>query len=846
MRRSSSASLQSNSSSSQPSQHHHNKRRIRSLPQSSLPSTETSSDESERSLSCHGSGTRRPGTEGALQSLSQLPIPSVVIRSRPAYTPNTIPLPQVAVHLPKVARNAVDGASRGTIVSRRQHSSGDVQYVVNVRWGGVIREREVSPGTILDFVSLQELQNFENTQFVVEDEREAAREKAKEANRQARWAIIRAGNTVGQTAVRGVPKRPRGRPRKLANLVHTGMLGQAVDTGSDETEDSRQVTPLVSFDEFQRDEGGSKSGTESMASEHGVDLETLARQKLAVYNLKEIEMGEDVDRYNDQLEAQLQTIERLEQGSLSTNEQTSRSTSSTSASNSYDGHDNDDSDQAVAVQQASIPSPVPSISREGMNTQNERSSSESPSSNPQDDADDDVDLINDEFPDVDTLFQQSLSNHKPRPMEDLGNNTESMNEAVEDADVLLQHFRSDRNIDSQAVLLDNADSINEDVEDADTLLRKFRGDHELGLSSRPVHTTPKSTSRIAKKSNEVKPQTISPAVTTHRIQSPIPMIEDFNFPPRQRARQDIPTISDSRLNHTKPLPVVTAQRSQPRILTRKMFTSPPTHPVRQYNHPTNGLRPDLLEPSLVTAAQLKPPSTTIEDLPSSPWRFARPDALKSEELQPGLLAERKLSARISTIKVEPPKVVGKSKKRQAKSPPAFGQPKRLRGAALRSVQLKYGPESMVQAPEEQDDSAIDEYHVEEILGDKVLQVENKAVRYYLIKWLGWSYDANTWEPESNLQGAREMLDQYYAVATEGARLDRLKGKAGLNMSGSPSARTNGPAPRLGELIEEHQQKSGTEDREEDEGNSSDSDDSSDRSSELKHSIVPIPLFTRQL
>jgi hypothetical protein len=49
-----------------------------------------------------------------------------------------------------------------------------------------------------------------------------------------------------------------------------------------------------------------------------------------------------------------------------------------------------------------------------------------------------------------------------------------------------------------------------------------------------------------------------------------------------------------------------------------------------------------------------------------------------------------------------------------------------------------------------------EYEVEEILNHRI----RRGKRQYLIKWLGYPQDDNTWEPEENLLNAKEILKEY--------------------------------------------------------------------------------------
>lgn len=48
------------------------------------------------------------------------------------------------------------------------------------------------------------------------------------------------------------------------------------------------------------------------------------------------------------------------------------------------------------------------------------------------------------------------------------------------------------------------------------------------------------------------------------------------------------------------------------------------------------------------------------------------------------------------------------------------------------------------------------YVVEEVIGKKM---EN-GITYYLLKWAGWSAEYNSWEPEENLIGIQELIEEF--------------------------------------------------------------------------------------
>lgn len=50
----------------------------------------------------------------------------------------------------------------------------------------------------------------------------------------------------------------------------------------------------------------------------------------------------------------------------------------------------------------------------------------------------------------------------------------------------------------------------------------------------------------------------------------------------------------------------------------------------------------------------------------------------------------------------------------------------------------------------------DEYEVEKILAHR----DQAGVRKYKVRWLGYDYSHDTWEPESNLSGCKHKVQDY--------------------------------------------------------------------------------------
>lgn len=58
-----------------------------------------------------------------------------------------------------------------------------------------------------------------------------------------------------------------------------------------------------------------------------------------------------------------------------------------------------------------------------------------------------------------------------------------------------------------------------------------------------------------------------------------------------------------------------------------------------------------------------------------------------------------------------------------------------------------------------------EYYVEEILGKKKFN----GVKYYLVKWDGYSIDQATWEPIENLENCKKLVKKFEADAKKNER-----------------------------------------------------------------------------
>lgn len=81
--------------------------------------------------------------------------------------------------------------------------------------------------------------------------------------------------------------------------------------------------------------------------------------------------------------------------------------------------------------------------------------------------------------------------------------------------------------------------------------------------------------------------------------------------------------------------------------------------------------------------------------------------------------------------------------------------KKLLEARNNQLQKGVDQQKLVQKQDEAD--CCDEYEVEKLLDYKM----KKGVRFYLVRWVGYSEEYDTWEKESNLD-CQEILDAYHA------------------------------------------------------------------------------------
>jgi hypothetical protein len=101
-----------------------------------------------------------------------------------------------------------------------------------------------------------------------------------------------------------------------------------------------------------------------------------------------------------------------------------------------------------------------------------------------------------------------------------------------------------------------------------------------------------------------------------------------------------------------------------------------------------------------------------------------------------------------------------------------------------------------------EDSDVEEYEVEALLKSRTLELDGSTTIQYLVKWVGYGADENTWEPEAGLGGATEKLQAFKklrrtpeevvdisALAESTAPTQRKKRK-------SPGSQPKGPIKRV--------------------------------------------------
>lgn len=80
-----------------------------------------------------------------------------------------------------------------------------------------------------------------------------------------------------------------------------------------------------------------------------------------------------------------------------------------------------------------------------------------------------------------------------------------------------------------------------------------------------------------------------------------------------------------------------------------------------------------------------------------------------------------------------------------------------------------------------------EYEVESVLDHKNI----RGVRHYLVKWVGYSNEENTWEPANGLENCYEVINEYWKEKSG------TKGK----ISSTSSRRSSGEAVEICFVIE---------------------------------------------
>jgi hypothetical protein len=83
----------------------------------------------------------------------------------------------------------------------------------------------------------------------------------------------------------------------------------------------------------------------------------------------------------------------------------------------------------------------------------------------------------------------------------------------------------------------------------------------------------------------------------------------------------------------------------------------------------------------------------------------------------------------------------------------------------------------------------DGYPIEKVLDDKTVD----GVRYFKVKWEGYPDSEATWEPEQNLEGSQELVDEYLAGKAAASDVsEQLAGKAAA--SDASEVEESAPAP----------------------------------------------------
>lgn len=105
---------------------------------------------------------------------------------------------------------------------------------------------------------------------------------------------------------------------------------------------------------------------------------------------------------------------------------------------------------------------------------------------------------------------------------------------------------------------------------------------------------------------------------------------------------------------------------------------------------------------------------------------------------------------------------------------------------------KWGGGDQKKGGSERKRSVVDDEEEEEEEGDKQWEVEkimdvkkSRGRRKFLVKWKGWAHESNTWEPEENVEGCKEMIKEFYQRQRQG------NGDGARNGDGAKDGAKNG-------------------------------------------------------
>ena len=80
------------------------------------------------------------------------------------------------------------------------------------------------------------------------------------------------------------------------------------------------------------------------------------------------------------------------------------------------------------------------------------------------------------------------------------------------------------------------------------------------------------------------------------------------------------------------------------------------------------------------------------------------------------------------------------------------------------------------------------YDVDQVVDHREKKVRKKVAKEYLVKWVGYDAEHNTWEPEAHFEHCPQVVEQYWELVNLRKELTNRTGKQGSQ----PQPKVPGP------------------------------------------------------